>query len=40
VREAGGMVSDIDLSGKFLDSGNIIAANESMYDALGKCLER
>jgi myo-inositol-1(or 4)-monophosphatase len=38
VREAGGMVTDIDGSDKMIESGNIIAANDHLHVALGVLL--
>ncbi len=38
VREAGGFVSDLDGGPSMMTSGDILAANESLHDALGKLL--
>ncbi len=40
VQEAGGMVSDIDGSDGFLTSGNIVAANASLFNDLQKQIAR
>lgn len=40
VREAGGIVSDIDMSARHLQTGNIMAGNEAMHDAMGRFLTR
>jgi myo-inositol-1(or 4)-monophosphatase len=38
VREAGGFVSDLDGGASMLASGDILAANESLHDSLGRLL--
>jgi myo-inositol-1(or 4)-monophosphatase len=38
VREAGGFVSEIDGGARMLESGNILASNDRLHDALGQVL--
>ena len=38
VREAGGIVSDLNGSDKFLDNGDILAANSTLHKAFGAML--
>lgn len=40
VREAGGLISDIDGRNSFLETGNVVAGNEAMHSSLVKELTR